>query len=202
MFEQFGKIRWDIMKRFIYSCFPANKVIVDLGAGNPAITDGIVCKKRIKVDIDPNTKPDVICDLEKGIPLEDNSVDIVVASEILEHIYHSKRFISEIKRILVNGGALILSTPNICSLKYRISFLIGRIPSHAAKADMMYEDDRRGHIRDYSFSEVKRLLNMFNFFIEESRSDGISFKGKTVIPPLILPKTFGDSIIIKAIVKK
>lgn len=157
MCEQFGKIRWDIMKSFIFSCDPVNKVIVDLGAGNPAITDGIPCKKRIKIDINPETKPDIIADLTRGIPLPDNSVDIAVASEILEHIYHSKRFISEIRRVLINGGYLILSTPNICSLKYRIAFLLGRIPAHAAKADMFYKDDRPGHIRDYNFYEVEQL---------------------------------------------
>ena len=95
-----------------------------------------------------------------------------------------------------------MSTPNICSLKYRIAFLIGKIPAHAAKADCTYEDERRGHIRDYNFKEVKLLLKMFNFKILECKTDGLSFKGKTIIPNWILPKTFGDAIIIKAQVMK
>jgi hypothetical protein len=95
-----------------------------------------------------------------------------------------------------------LSVPNICSLKYRFAFLIGKIPAHAAKADMFYKHDRRGHIRDYNFKEIEILLNMFDFEIMESRSDGLSFKGKTIIPPFALPKTFGDSVIIKAKVVK
>jgi hypothetical protein len=45
MFEPFGKIRWEIMRNFIFQCNPEDKIIIDLGAGNPAITDGIYCKK-------------------------------------------------------------------------------------------------------------------------------------------------------------
>jgi 2-polyprenyl-3-methyl-5-hydroxy-6-metoxy-1,4-benzoquinol methylase len=67
-------------------------------------------------------------------------LDICIASEVLEHIYHSKKLISEIKRILKPYGFLILSVPNICSLKYRVAFLIGKIPAHAAKADCTYID--------------------------------------------------------------
>jgi len=141
MFEPFGKIRWEIMRNFIFQCNPEDKIIIDLGTGNPAITDEICCKKRIKVDVNPSTNPDIVCDLEKGIPVDDNSVDICVASEVLEHIYHSKKLISEIKRILKPYGIFILSVPNICSLKYRFAFLIGKIPAHAAKADMFYKDD-------------------------------------------------------------
>lgn len=202
MFEPFGEIRVRIIKDFILSCAPEDKVIVDLGAGNPAVTDGISCKKRLKIDIDPTTEPDICHDLTKGIPLSDNSVDICVASEILEHIYNSKNFISEVARVLKSDGCLILSCPNICSLKYRFAFLIGKIPAHAAKADCFYEDGRLGHIRDYNFKEVKNLLKMFNFKIISEKSDGLSFKGRTIIPRWILPKTFGDSVILKAQVMK
>ncbi len=100
MFEPFGKIRVEIMRNLIISCRPEDKVICDLGAGNPAVSDGINCRKRIKIDINPETKPDIVHDLVKGIPLSDNSIDICVASEILEHIYHSKYFVSEIRRVL------------------------------------------------------------------------------------------------------
>lgn len=202
MFEPFGEIRVKIMKNLIMESNPHDKVILDLGAGKPAITDNIKCKKRVKIDINPKTEPDIIYDLTKGIPLKSNSVDICVASEVLEHIYNSKIFISEIARALVNNGFLILSCPNICSLKYRISFLIGRIPSHAAKADCFYEDDRSGHIRDYNFGEVKNLLKKYNFKILSEKTDGLSFLGRTIIPKWILPKTFGDAVIIKAKVIK
>jgi len=100
--------------------------------------------------------------------------------------------------VLKSNGYLILSCPNICSLKYRIAFLLGKIPAHAAKADCQYQDKKIGHLRDYNFGEVEKLLKMFNFNIIEKKSDGVSFNGKTILPRYFLPKTFGDSIIIKA----
>jgi SAM-dependent methyltransferase len=46
------------------------------------------------------------------IPLPDASVDVVVSFETLEHIEAHQSFVGEIKRVLVTGGLLIISTPN------------------------------------------------------------------------------------------
>lgn len=47
-----------------------------------------------------------------AIPLADQSTDMVVSFETLEHIEDHALFMQEIKRILVPGGLLILSTPD------------------------------------------------------------------------------------------
>jgi hypothetical protein len=46
------------------------------------------------------------------------------------------------------------------------------------------------------------LLKTFGFRITSELTDGLSFSGRTIIPRGILPKTFGDSVIIKAQVVK
>lgn len=46
------------------------------------------------------------------IPLEDNSVDIVVSFETIEHVKNYKKFLSEVKRVLKKDGLAIISTPN------------------------------------------------------------------------------------------
>ncbi|MBP7435873.1 MAG: methyltransferase domain-containing protein [Bacteroidales bacterium] len=186
----------------IIDCLPQEKIIADLGSGKDTFINSIDCKNLITLDINPLNSPDIICDFNKGIPLGDNTVDIVVAGEVLEHLYFSKKFISELSRVLKNSGILILSVPNICSLKYRIAFLLGKIPSHAAKADCFYQDERPGHIRDYNFEEVRNLLKSFKFRIILEKSDCLSFKSRTIIPGWILPRTFGDTIIVKAEVIK
>ncbi|MCR5220503.1 MAG: class I SAM-dependent methyltransferase [bacterium] len=50
-----------------------------------------------------------------GIPLDDASVDVVVSFETLEHVaeQEQKVMLREIRRVLVPGGLLILSTPNV-----------------------------------------------------------------------------------------
>ena len=46
------------------------------------------------------------------IPLENNSVDVVVSFETIEHHKHHQRMMDEIKRVLKKGGLLIISTPD------------------------------------------------------------------------------------------
>lgn len=46
------------------------------------------------------------------IPLDDNSVDVVVSFETIEHIVDYTHFLEEIKRVLKKDGVLLMSTPN------------------------------------------------------------------------------------------
>ena len=48
----------------------------------------------------------------QSIPLEDNSVDVVVSFETIEHHDKHVEMISEIKRVLCSNGILIISSPN------------------------------------------------------------------------------------------
>lgn len=46
------------------------------------------------------------------IPLPDNSVDVVVSLETIEHLKKPAKFVSEVKRILKSDGQFVVSTPN------------------------------------------------------------------------------------------
>jgi ubiquinone/menaquinone biosynthesis C-methylase UbiE len=46
------------------------------------------------------------------IPFEDNSFDIVVSSEVIEHTPDPKKALKELYRVLKPGGTLVLSVPN------------------------------------------------------------------------------------------
>ncbi len=47
-----------------------------------------------------------------AIPMDDDSVDIVVSFETIEHLENQTTFLSEIKRVLRADGTLIISSPN------------------------------------------------------------------------------------------
>lgn len=52
-------------------------------------------------------------DLTKDrFPYEDNAFDVVFSKSVLEHIYIPKHYLSEVYRILVQGGIFIVLTPD------------------------------------------------------------------------------------------
>jgi len=180
-------------------CSPHNKLIADLGAGSNPVSQYIPGKESISLDFNLDSNPDIVCDLNSGIPLQNNVCDIVIATEVIEHIYYSKKLFDEIIRILKSSGYIILSVPNACSLLYRILWLFGRVPPFAAKADHTYSPpgDAGGHVRDYNFSEVEQILTNSGFNIIASTTNGVIYN-RFCIPYYLLPKTFGQKIIIVA----
>ena len=55
---------------------------------------------------------DVNWDLDLGIPLEDNSVGVLNASHIIEHLRDPIRTMSEIHRVLAHGGWAMIEVPS------------------------------------------------------------------------------------------
>lgn len=48
----------------------------------------------------------------KKVPFKDCTFDAVISFQVIEHVEDDARFLSEIHRVLKNGGILILTTPN------------------------------------------------------------------------------------------
>jgi len=80
-----------------------NLKMVDLGGGINARPG------YITIDI---ADADIVHDLNKGIPLPDNSVGVLNASHILEHLKDPIKSMSEIYRVLVHGGWAFIEVPS------------------------------------------------------------------------------------------
>lgn len=201
--SRFIEKRMEILHKIINECSPKNKVIYDLGASSTnAISNDIKSKKTIKFDIMSDKQPDIIVDLNEKIPMPSESADICIAGEVIEHLYYTNKFLKEVRRVLKKDGYLFLTTPNACCIKYRLLMLFGILGSNLAKADEQNKDaDIRkgdGHVRDFNKKELSTLLIKNGFKIEKITSTGIRIKS-AFIPNSIIPKTFGDDIIIKAV---
>lgn len=206
MVDEYTASRYRAMRLLLQECDAEDKVLLDLGAGPNPVSSGIGCRRRILFDIRADFRPSAVCNFSEAIPLRDSCVDVAVAGEILEHIAHSRRFLKEIRRVLKAGGTLIVSVPNIVSLKYRLLFALGRIPAHAARADYTYPENNPasqwGHIRDYSFGEVRSVLADQGFVVQAERSIGMHWNGRRIAPPWVMPVTFSDNVIVKAVLCK
>lgn len=52
----------------------------------------------------------VVADFTKGLPFAKNSIDVVFANQVIEHMYDADRFCQEIYRVLKPGGYALIGT--------------------------------------------------------------------------------------------
>jgi SAM-dependent methyltransferase len=90
--------------------------VVDLGCGTAPYKNDILAHADEYVGVDwdnslHDINPDVVADLSKEFPFDDNYADTLVSFQVLEHIPTPQFYLSECYRILKPGGALLLSVP-------------------------------------------------------------------------------------------
>jgi len=89
---------------------------LNLGSGNE------YRQNWVNIDVDPKWKSDILWDIEKGIPLEDSSIEEVFIKHVLEHIDPRKfSFVmSELARVCKNNAKIIIYCPYFsCSITYK-----------------------------------------------------------------------------------
>ena len=95
------------------------KNVLNIGAADchkgefPDLRTLIRCDKYIGIDLD-ETNPYVDQKMDaRNLQFKDDSFDLVICAETLEHIDDIFKAASEIKRVLVKGGLLFISVPFI-----------------------------------------------------------------------------------------
>ena len=63
-----------------------------------------------------------------GLPVADGTVDVVIMSELIEHLVDPDGAVAEVKRVLRPGGSLLLSTPNLAAWYNRGLLALGVQP--------------------------------------------------------------------------
>jgi SAM-dependent methyltransferase len=101
---------------------------------------------------------------ENDFPYGDQKFDVVIFAEILEHLLNDPcRVLREIKRVLNQGGSLVLTTPNVARLENVARMLSG---SNIYDPYSGYGPYGR-HNREYNRHELCQLLEHEGFVIEE-----------------------------------
>jgi ubiquinone/menaquinone biosynthesis C-methylase UbiE len=83
---------------------------------------GLDCVQK-RLDALPNCYSQGVYGLSTDIPIEDQSIDAIVAGEFLEHLYPADvdKTLCEFQRILKIGGRLLLTTPHPNYFKNKLS---------------------------------------------------------------------------------
>ncbi|MCK5535019.1 class I SAM-dependent methyltransferase [bacterium] len=108
-------------KKFLEQYLSSSSILLDAGCGRGKATP-INYKERVKlaIGVDLSTEIKKNQTIHKKmvsnvyeIPLIDNSIDIVVCQELIEHLEYPYKFFKEVSRILKRGGIFIMMTPNL-----------------------------------------------------------------------------------------
>jgi SAM-dependent methyltransferase len=110
------------------------------------------------------------------LPLPSASFDVVVCSEVLEHLFDPLVATQEIRRVLRPGGRLIATVPNATHWRDRLDMALGRwTPRGDDKGTS--EPWRSPHIRFFSRKSLAAMLSRSGF-------SGIQTGGRTDVPLL------------------
>ena len=96
--------------------------------------------------------------------------DVVVAGEIIEHLENPGLFLDNVKKVLKDDGILIITTPNMLSLRYIIRHII-----FSQESPFWHDRDKEikyGHVIGFSRILLENLLLRKNY--------KIIFKGYTI----------------------
>jgi len=128
----------------------------------------------------------VSSDLNGTLDLADESVDIVTANQVIEHLHETDGFVRELRRVLRPGGVLVLSTNNLASWHNVAALVVGAQPFPAdvstnpdiGKLVRVNGGDTGGwssftHLRIFSYRALKEMMQAHGFVVE--RIQGIGY---------------------------
>jgi SAM-dependent methyltransferase len=154
------------------------KDVIDIPAGS-GYTSGIVAALGGKVsayDLFPQffTAEGLTCkeaDLAEQLPIDDESADMLICQEGIEHLQDQLAVLEEFNRVLKPHGKLLITTPNISHLRAKVSYLLTesdlykRMPSNELDG-LWFSDSKKmyfGHIFLINAQKLRTLTAIAGF---------------------------------------
>lgn len=186
--------RRDIIK--LLNC-DSSAVLLDCGCGDGSFTLEVAKKIEARQIYGLDIKPKILasaavkgiktlrCDLNQGFKFKDGVFDVVVANQVIEHLYNTDSFLKEVYRVLKRGGYAIVSTPNLASYHNILYLLAGWQPYWVNVSDVVYvntwhpTDPSRfiggspAHMRAFTVGALVGLLEYYGFTIEKVVGSGV-----------------------------
>jgi 2-polyprenyl-3-methyl-5-hydroxy-6-metoxy-1,4-benzoquinol methylase len=171
-----------------------NRNILDIACNDGELTQNYK-KYGSVLGIDINKSAVVECK-KKGIPclwstIEElpqkynNYFDIIIAGDIIEHIFNTDDFLRNIHKRLKKGGTLLLTTANVASLGRRIMFLFGKNPYLEYSTELPYKEFNVGHIKFYTVENMYDQMKHCGFKETQIFGDRINLTEKIYIPRIV-----------------
>jgi methionine biosynthesis protein MetW len=110
-----------------------------------------------------------LADLDEKLPFKSNSFDACISNQVLMHVFDPEFVILEMKR--VSKKYVVINVPNHMYWRFRISFILGKLPNVL--------EGKFSHIRLFSYSKIKTLIEKNNLKIIDE-----AYTGKSFLPQL------------------
>ena len=147
------------------------------------------------------------------LPFESASTDVVICTEVLEHLRMGSALVADMARILKPSGTAVVSVPNICSLKSRLKVAVGKMPNLAASGDCGIPLGGTGalvdgiwvggHVVDFNLARFDAYLNRGGLEIASRHKVPIeipigSQQRALTLPAWMFPVTLCDFLLVAA----
>ena len=124
----------EIAFRLIKKYLPNPGKVVDIGSGEGAFSQLLISEGHsvvaLDLDVGKLKTPEIelrLCDLNKDFVNEafgyGEKFDAVIAIEVIEHLENPFAFVRECRKLLVDDGILLITTPNVEAVNSRLLYL-------------------------------------------------------------------------------
>ncbi|MFH2146189.1 MAG: class I SAM-dependent methyltransferase [Candidatus Omnitrophota bacterium] len=159
-----------------YSLRDSFKILdVGIGAGKTTSLFKTKRNKIIGVDIvdhrDARYVNNYDFKLESGLGLSftDESFDLVVSFDVIEHVEDAHRFIKEMIRVLKVGGKILVGTPSRLRISNLARMMLGKKISFPRYYGTSKESGDIVHVQEYTAEELKKIIEGCEVNILESK---------------------------------
>ena len=169
--------RFELRRAFLVDHARAGETVLDIGCGAAEFSAALLEAEALPVAVDVAREalrrarervPGLDARLwEPGepLPVDDASVDVVWAGEVVEHVADVAPWLSELRRVLKPRGTLLLTTPH-----HGPGTLLRLALSRRAFAE--HFEPRSDHVQYFSPYTLRTLLDDLGFDVAELRVAG------------------------------
>lgn len=195
----------------IRNLIPENaKTVLDIGCGSGYLARILTREGKIVSGVDisivaldrakPYLKNSFCFDVQRDdwpTELMEQNFDLVIASEVIEHIFQVSDFLEKVKLLVGRGGSLVITTPNFLFWKNRFKMLFGKF-RYEEKGLLDF-----GHIRFFTLKTAREIFSKTGFIAQQEQHFYPNlYKRKLNFLGRIFPGFFAYQFGFKLILKK